>query len=420
MTLNLTETTLGPYQLGDLIGEGGLAAVYRAYQPSLERWVAVKVLHSEDTSLLARFEREAKTVAQLHHPNILPVYEYGVQDGQAYIVMQLIEQGTLAQLLTDRPLDGIQAAKLAIPIAEALDYAHQRGLIHRDVKPTNILMPREDWPLLADFGLVKVQTTDQSLTQSDVTIGTPSYISPEQVNGATLDARADMYALGVMLFEMVTGRLPFDYKNINSLMLAHVSEPPPIPRDLNPRCPLELQKIILTALRKKPAERYPTMQTMIQALKTFVANRTTSPLATTDLDKAAAVATPLPALTQTQTVPNEAHPPAQMPQLLIRPHNLTVDLMPPPGQDDLIIGRAGEASPVDVDLTAYGATETGISRRHARLARRQGKWLLNDLDSTNGTFVNNIKLFPGMMMRLKNGDELRFGLLECIFLIASE
>ncbi|MCB0154170.1 MAG: serine/threonine protein kinase, partial [Anaerolineae bacterium] len=173
MTNDLIGSTLGQYTLVSVIGEGGLATVYKAHQTNLDRWVAVKVLHSKDQNVLARFEREAKTVAQLRHRNILMVYEYGLTDDRPYIAMEYVEEGTLENYLNNEPMDWMRAVSIGMAMAEALHYAHQHGLIHRDVKPSNILMPQPDWPLLADFGLVKMSNQEKALTATGMIMGTP-------------------------------------------------------------------------------------------------------------------------------------------------------------------------------------------------------------------------------------------------------
>ena len=417
MELQLIGKTLGPYELVELAGEGGMATVYKAYQASLERWVAIKVLHTTNPELLARFEREAKTVAKLHHPNILPVYEYGLHEGWPYIVMQLIEQGTLKESLAEGPLEPIRVANLTIPIAEALYYAHGQGLIHRDIKPSNILMPRDDWPLLADFGLVKVKNPKELLTISDMALGTPSYMSPEQVMGKKVDLRADIYSLGVMMFEMTVGRLPFEYKNLNMMMLAQVSEQPPNPSTINPHCPQRLEQIILKALRKSSDDRYADMEAVVKALKTFVAEHITAPVSSSS-SSSEALSTAIKEIPRLQ--PNrQAHPTTA--QLHFPDQNISLGLPDSsPSQEGLLIGRSRDDAPVDIDLNPYGAVDAGISRQHARLIKQEEAWLLKDLSSTNGTFVNETKLIPDTPLQLRHGDEVRFGLLSCVFLSSPE
>jgi len=412
MTTNLVGQTLGQYKLVEVVGEGGLAAVYKAYQMSLKRWVAVKVLHEGYEETLARFRREAEAIARLRHRNILVIYEYGEQQGYPYIVMELVEQGTLKDYLGDEPMDWGKAVRLIIPVAEALHYAHQQGLIHRDIKPSNILMPQEDWPLLADFGLVKVPDAEQALTATGIVMGTPAYMAPEQAGGVVIDHRADMYALGVILFRMITGRLPFDYENPHLLMMAHLSELPPSPRQFNPACPPELESIILTTLRKEPDERYPDLQTMVNALK-YILNASTVAVSSADptftemLDRPSGTMQLALDRNQAQVEP--------VARILLSAQNVTIDL-PEPQEGGLVIGRTHGGIQADIDLGPYDAAGAGISRQHARLIRQGTDWLIEDLSSLNGTYVNNVKLTPGVSLPLKNGDIIRCSRMSFVFL----
>ncbi len=415
MIPDLVGKTLGQYELVEIVGEGSLATVYKAYQPSLARSVAVKVLDSDDRKMLARFEREVKAVAQLHHPNILTVYEYGLDQGWPYIAMQFIAGGTLENYLTGQPLDCGQVVTLAIPIARALHHAHQHGLIHRDVKPSNILMPQPDWPLLADFGLVKVPNPDEEITGSDVALGTPAYIPPEQASAETVDPRADMYSLGVVMFQMITGRLPFEYKAINRVIWAHMSEPVPPPSKFNPDCPPELEEVILTALQKSPDDRYPNLQAMANALQRILSGSTV-PLAGLPVEF------PPPSPGDIRPRPDHAGVQGettleQEAQILLPDQNVTIDL-PGPGEAGLIIGRAHSQGQVDIDLGPYGALEAGVSRRHARLIRQGTEWLIDDLGSMNGTYVDKKKINPGTLVPLKSGDLIRCSYLSFVFLVS--
>jgi serine/threonine-protein kinase len=410
MTTELIGKMLGQYEIVELVGEGGLAAVYKAFQPSLQRWVAIKVLHEGYEETLARFRREAEAIARLRHRNILVIYEYGEEQGYPYIVMELVEQGTLKDYLTDKPMDWVRTVRLIIPIAEALHYAHQQGLIHRDVKPSNILIPQEDWPLLGDFGLVKVSDAEQALTATGIIMGTPAFMAPEQASGVVIDHRADMYAIGVILFRMITGRLPFDYENPHLLMMAHLSEPPPSPRQFNPTCPPELESIILTALRKEPDERYPDMQTMVNALK-YVLNVSTVAMPSTTLTSSETPDRPSGTM-ELAIDHNQAR--AKSARILLSAQNVSIDLPEPP-ESGLVIGRSHQSIQVDIDLGPYDAAGAGVSRQHARLVRQGADWLIEDLGSLNGTYVNNIKLTPHTPHPLKKGDTVRCSRMSFVF-----
>src|SRR3954465_16029279 len=199
----LENIQLGQYKLLEAIGHGGMATVYRAYQESLDRQVAIKVLLSNrDPQFAARFKREARAVAALQHHNILPIYDYGEQDGLLYFVLQYVDNGVTLHDMLGSPMDPAQALRIIGHVLNALEYAHARGVIHRDIKPANVLMPSPNWALLADFGIAKLLNDSQQLTLSGFIIGTAAYMAPEQAAGKPSDARTDLYSLGIMLYEM--------------------------------------------------------------------------------------------------------------------------------------------------------------------------------------------------------------------------
>ncbi len=267
---DLVPTDLGQYQLQDVVRHGGMATVYKAYQASLDRYVAVKVLAgNSDAQFAARFKREAQAIAQLQHPNILPIYDYGEQNGLFYLVVQYIDNGTTLGDLLGTPMEPVAALRLTVRVLAALEYAHQRGIIHRDIKPANILMPSPTWPLLADFGIAKLlnDSGGRRLTMSGIFIGTPAYVAPEQAFGSLVDARTDLYSLGVVLYEMLTGRVPFDADTPMSMLGKHAYEPPPPPRSLNPDLPPAVEPVLLRALAKDPADRYQSASLMAEALE---------------------------------------------------------------------------------------------------------------------------------------------------------
>jgi len=266
---DLTGRQLGKYELREVIRRGGMSAVYEAYQPSLHRLVAVKVLaFPGDPEFAARFEREARAIAALQHPNVVRVYDYGEEDGEAYLVMQYVEGGvTLVDLLRE-PQAPIRCLELLEHVLAGLGYAHGQGIVHRDVKPSNVLMASPTWPMLADFGIAKLLAVHgQQLTATGVVAGTPAYMAPEQAFRLSVDARTDLYSAGVVLYEMVTGQVPFDAGTPVATLMLHAYEPPPPPRELNPALPEELEAVVLKALAKDPAERYQSAEEMGEAVQ---------------------------------------------------------------------------------------------------------------------------------------------------------
>jgi len=267
--------TLGQYQLIARLGRGGMATVYKAYQPSLDRYVAVKVLSTflaQNLDFAARFQREARAIAKLNHPNILPVHDYGQEGDLTYIVMRYVEGGTLQDILDrpGQPLDLDTAVEFITQMGGALEYAHQRGIVHRDVKPSNVLMADGSWALLSDFGLARMIGDSASITQTGVGMGTPAYIAPEQARGAGVDARSDIYALGIVLFEMLTGQVPFRGDTSLVVLLKHLTDPPPPPREINPDIPEPIERVLLKALAKDPTDRFQRVGEMVTALQRAV------------------------------------------------------------------------------------------------------------------------------------------------------
>jgi serine/threonine-protein kinase len=273
---NLIGKALGNYRILATLGQGGMARVYKAYQENLDREVAIKVLppwYAADRNFVERFNLEARLVARLSHPNIVTVHDANEQQGNLYIVMQLVDGGTLKQRLDQLQMQGkTMEVEEVVPIftqlADALTYAHEQGVIHRDIKPVNVLMDRSSRPILSDFGIAKVlASTREHLTHPGAGVGTPEYMSPEQCKGGTVDGRADIYALGVMLFEAQTGYTPFRGDNYPALAHSHIYEQPPLPSTLNRKIHPAIEQIILTALMKNPQQRYQTAGDMATALK---------------------------------------------------------------------------------------------------------------------------------------------------------
>jgi hypothetical protein len=261
--------TLGQYRIVEQIGKGGMATVFKAYQPGLDRYVAVKVLapiHAEQAGFNARFGREARAIANLHHPNILPVYDSGQERDYSFIAMRYVDGSrTLRDVMADGP-DLARAADLIGQVAAALDHAHARGIIHRDVKPSNVLMDG-DWALLSDFGLAKMTEPVTTLTGPGVGLGTPAYMSPEQGQALPLNYRSDIYSLGVVLFEMLTGQIPHNAETPFAIILKRITEPLPLPRSLNPAIPEPVERALLKALANNPDDRFDSAGALAQAVR---------------------------------------------------------------------------------------------------------------------------------------------------------
>ncbi|MCP4541493.1 MAG: serine/threonine protein kinase [Chloroflexi bacterium] len=286
---DLTGKQLGEYKIIEHIGRGATADVYKAFQPSLNRHVGIKVLSpfvSDKEAFRKRFTREAKAVAQLDHPNILPVYGFDQQDNQVYLVMRYVDTGSLADTLADmqgEPMSLDRTLKIMEQVGSALSHAHNRGIIHRDVKPGNILLGSDNWVLLTDFGLVKILEESTAITQSGVGVGTPNYMAPEQVRGDPVDARADIYALGAMLYQILTGTVPFEGESGIAVALKHINEEPTPPRVVNPDLSPAVEQVILKALIKDRELRYQSTEEFVTAFReaTFTTSPTPSSISVT-------------------------------------------------------------------------------------------------------------------------------------------
>lgn len=264
-------TQVGAYRIIEQLGQGGMAIVYKAYHASLDRYVAIKVLHRaflDDSGFLARFQREARVIARLEHPNIVPVYDYAEHEGQPYLAMKYIEGDTLKARLQKGPLTASEVTHVVETVGAALAYAHRQGILHRDVKPSNVINANDGQIYLADFGLARIaQSGDSSLT-SDMILGTPQYMSPEQAMAKKdLDEGTDIYSFGVMLYEMTVGRVPFSSDTPFSVIHDHIYTPLPLPRDVNPSISFALERVLLKALAKERPDRYKDVPEMVEAFK---------------------------------------------------------------------------------------------------------------------------------------------------------
>lgn len=274
---------LGDYVTEERIGRGAMAVVYRAYQPAVQRYIALKVIKldmglGEDDDFRRRFAQEAELIAALEHIHILPVFDYGIADGEvAYIAMRLLSGGTLADLLQQGPVPLDRAADILTQVARGLSYAHRNDVIHRDLKPSNILFDNSGNAYLSDFGLAKVLAMPD-MTKPGHLVGTPAYVPPEALRGEPVDHRADIYSLGVLAYEILTGRVPFEAQsgNLLSLIRMHLEVEPPPMRDINPAIPPEVEAVVMRALRKHPHERFDDAEQMADALNVALGRQYTT------------------------------------------------------------------------------------------------------------------------------------------------
>ncbi|MFY9614209.1 MAG: protein kinase [Candidatus Dormiibacterota bacterium] len=316
---------LGPYRIIEKIGQGGMASVYKAYHAALSRFVALKVLPpqlAQDPQFEHRFREEAVAVANLRHTNIMAVYDYGEVEGVTFIVNEFVDGGTF-DLQMGSPLPITYVIDILGPVAAALDYAHARGVIHRDVKPSNILVGRDGRPILGDFGLARMMMPEHDLTQTGMILGTPSYMAPEQGNGNPV-RQSDIYSLGIIAYQALTGRVPYQAATPMAIIIAHQTEPLPLPRSINPDIPAAVEEVLLKVLARDPDDRYATGDGFIRALtKARDAPVEAAAAPTTGVAQPSAPAPPStpggggslpPAAPQTSALPSPARSPAAAPK----------------------------------------------------------------------------------------------------------
>lgn len=406
---NLIGRKFGGYELKELIGTGGVASIYKGYDPRLARWVAVKVISIQaaggevEETMLARFRQEAQAIAALRHRNILTIYGYGEEEGWAYIIMEYVPGGSLKDRMDlGKPFTWEQALTIVIPVSQALAFAHDHEIIHRDIKPANILLPQEDWPLLADFGLAKMQQAARpNLTMPGQVLGTMAYAAPEQIQEGEIDARIDIYSLGIVLYELLSGKLPFEGETTFDFLMARLTEPPRPLLEVNPNTPVLFGPILDKALAQNPDERYRTMVEFAQDLIEVRYKLSRSPVIYQEekTEKTTAVITS-EVLQETKVAL----------KLMSSGQQIALNNKP-----ELIVGRAHKGQSLDIDLAPHGGSQAGVSRRHSRLLRKEDQWFVEDLGSTNGTFINGVRLSPNQPAALKQGDKLRFGQIEVQF-----
>jgi len=370
---NLIGKQFGQYQIISQIGQGGMGSVYQARDTRLAREVAIKILPPDlarDGEFVQRFIREANTAAGLDHPNIIAIHNVGTQDNLHYIVMRLAQGETLNELIRQSgALSLARALKIVEQLADALNYAHQRQIIHRDIKPANIMVGDNDRVTLMDFGIAK--PISSKLTRAGTMIGTPEYMSPEQFTGALVDSRADLYALGIVAYEMLTGCLPFSGDTPLTVSHKQVNEPPPSLRQYNPQIPIEVEQVIMRCLAKRPQERYQSANELSQALRAAVLG--------------GGPAAPAPS------------PPAADRLKLV----LSNGQEHPLERGVINIGRAANNQLV--------VNDSRVSRCHAEIRSDARGMVIIDQGSSNGTFLNGQRLTPHTPYPLQPGAQIRLG-----------
>jgi serine/threonine protein kinase len=272
-TASLEGKTLGKYRILEPLGRGGMARVYRAYHPQMDRYVAVKVMRSDltdDIDFLARFQREARSIGALRHTNIVQVFDFDMQEGIYYMVMELLEGDTLKTRLNDYRLRGEtmpvgEMVRILLDVLGGLAYAHSEGVIHRDIKPANVLLTKRGEAVVGDFGIAHIIGGTQ-YTADGMLMGTLEYMAPEQGLKGICDARSDLYSLGVILYEMLTQRVPFEADTPLAILMKHVNDPLPLPRKINPAIPKSIERIVLKTMAKDPDDRYASANDMAEAL----------------------------------------------------------------------------------------------------------------------------------------------------------
>jgi serine/threonine protein kinase len=410
--------TLGRYEIIDLLGEGGMGTVFRARDVTLRRDVAIKVMHPQyirQQDFRQRFLQEAQTAARLDHASIVPVYDFGQQEDLLYIVMKFVPGDNLQQLLKDMrtqkqwiPLD--ETLQVVIQVCQALDYAHRHGVLHRDIKPANIMLEPEPCeglpfrPVLTDLGLAKLAEGGLE-TQTGTSMGTPAYMSPEQAMGNEIDSRSDVYSLGILLYELAVGRLPFQIRTITEAIRCHTQEPPPPPRSLRPELPEFLETIILKALEKDPANRYVDAAGLAHDLKE-IAPSLTDVVGPTVMEESVSLMTQYQ---QSLLVQRRAS--------LFREFPVSTEAL---GQDCIQIidpDKTSRTIQIEKRVITVGRDpendivlkDDKVSREHARIELKEGQYWITDLNSTNGTLIGHARLLANVPEGYSPGATLRMG-----------
>ena len=452
---------LGQFRIVERIGSGGMATVFKAYQRTLDRYVAIKVLpsyHAQDPVFVKRFIQEARSVAKLAHPNIVQIHDFGEQDDITYIVMEYVDGGTLKDRLK-KALPPAEAIDFVLQAAEGLDCAHRNGIVHRDVKPANMLLRKDGHLLLSDFGIAKLLETTTNLTRVGTGIGTPQYTSPEQGRGQPVDRRSDIYSLGIVLFHCLTGHVPYTADIYLKITMKHLHDPFPVEEMTGEKnVPEPIVQVVLKMTEKQAQNRYQSADVLIDALTSaLVASKLAMPRWRGGIPSIDASSGSLPSIHEgslgsqagrgsssqlSQGQSSYASVPravtitcfrcgASNPSSRLFCTNCGDDLSNKRANYDRFMGlngrpilarlaiqnglMAGRSYRFHQDMTTIGRingndlviSEGTVSRRHARLWFSNGHWYLEDLQSANGTLVNNIRIFQPVV--LNDGDIINFG-----------
>jgi serine/threonine protein kinase len=399
MTIKVGDS-IGAYQIVARIGEGETATVFKAYHAALDRYVAIKALHpafTEDPTFLARFQREARVVANLDHPNIVPIYDFSAHGGTPYLVMKFVAGESLTIKLSHGPMPLEECTRILGAVGGALSHAHHSGILHRDLKPSNVIIEEDGDVYLTDFGLARVTRTGASGVTSGLVLGSPYYMSPEQgQDGAEVDERSDQYSLAVVVYEMLTGDLPFVAGNVFGVVQGHLHTPPPRPSATNPRLTKAIDDVILTALSKERTKRFPNIKTFVESFQQVAAppRPPTAPIRKAELTQALAAVEPADGGVSIM--------------LVLQLGGQMINLK---GRNEYWLGRSEPTRPVkpEVDLAEHQGMELGVSRQHGLLKFEDGRLYYTDMKSSNGSRVNGARLRPEIPMLLKDGDEVIMG-----------
>lgn len=459
---SLVGKSLGQFRIVERIGAGGMAMVFKAYQSTLDRYVAIKVLpayHARDPIFLKRFVQEARSVAKLAHPNIVQIHDFGEQDNITYIVMEYVDGGTLKDRLR-RPMAVAEAVDYIIQAAEGLDCAHRNGIIHRDVKPANMLVRKDGHLLLSDFGIAKILEGTTNLTRVGTGIGTPQYMSPEQGMGQMVDPRSDLYSLGIVFFHCLAGRVPFTAENPLSITVKHMNDPLPVDLLALENVPAPIVQVIQRMAAKRAEDRFQAAEELVGGLVSAMMAAGIPPHRGWRGAPIASMSMPVLRNNSSGALGNSqggvVNSPSSAPsqplsfaggQAVATVACFRCGALNPSSRlyctacgDDLSNKRASadrylgpNGRPVLARLTVQNGEAAGrsfrfhqdvttigriygndfiisgltVSRRHARLWFDNGRWFLEDLQSANGTMVNNALI--RQPVALNDGDVIKFG-----------